>query len=92
MIQFDLRETLSADRAAVAAEQETESKAMYKLLSSIPLDALAANGESMRGKVLRIICALLNRASTPDRLSESLQDWWSMFSVLPFVQVSTAGS
>lgn len=81
---------------------------MYRLLSSIPLDHLAANGESMvsqgdiplksmgqltlrvsqRGKVLRIILALLNRSRTPDLLSEEVKSFWNMFSMIQFVQVS----
>lgn len=45
----------------------------------MPLECLASNGESMRGKVLRVILALLN-ATHEGALGEGLWDWWNMVS------------
>lgn len=43
----------------------------------------------MRGKVLRIIQAL---NQNPEQMSESLKNWWEMFSMVQFVQVSIEGA
>lgn len=52
----------------------------------MPLECLASNGESMRGKVFRVILALLN--ATPEgALGEGLWDWWNIVSY-PFTEGS----
>jgi len=66
------------------------------LMSSIPIDCIASNGESMvrllffldadvanvqRGKVLRVILALLDEDNS-QQFSSELWDWWNMVSPL----------
>lgn len=52
----------------------------FRQLEHMPLECLASNGESMRGKVLRVILALLN--ATPEgSLGDGLWDWWNMVSL-----------
>ena len=45
--QYDFKAFLDAGADTVAESQEQTAREMYRLLSSIPLDHLAANGESM---------------------------------------------
>ena len=45
--QYDFKAFLDAGADTVAESQEQTAREMYRLLSSIPLYHLAANGESM---------------------------------------------
>lgn len=48
---------------------------------SIPVEDLASNGESMRGKVFHIACALFAQGSTVDEQGQDLiKDWCNMVS------------
>lgn len=47
LLQYDFKAFLDAGADTVAESQEQTAREMYRLLSSIPLDHLAANGESM---------------------------------------------
>lgn len=75
------------------ARQEIAQRA-FRQLEHMPLECLASNGESMRGKVLRVILALLNVSSQEaGTLGEGLWDWWNMFSRVQFLQLMpTAGA
>lgn len=54
---------------------------------SIPVEDLASNGESMRGKVFHIACALFAQGSTVDEQGQELiKDWCNMVSSLLVVQ------
>ncbi|RSH88652.1 hypothetical protein EHS25_002879 [Saitozyma podzolica] len=59
----------------------------YATLSSISLDDLASNGESMRGKIFRIVIALLRSPDMGSEWVNTVQDWWSLFSRVNFVQL-----
>lgn len=69
------------------AERTNLARHMYHILSSIPLDDLAANGESIRGKLTRIIIALLSIPDMGVDWASTIQDWWSLFSQINFVQL-----
>ncbi|GHJ88004.1 hypothetical protein NliqN6_4406 [Naganishia liquefaciens] len=71
----------------IAPERELVGREMYSLLSSIPVEHLAANGESMRGKVLRIIIALLSNSASPEFWNQHVRDWWEIYSKVQFVQM-----
>ncbi|KAJ9110508.1 hypothetical protein QFC22_006729 [Naganishia vaughanmartiniae] len=71
----------------IASERESVGREMYSLLSSIPVEHLAANGESMRGKVLRIFIALLSNAASPEHWNQHVRDWWDIYSKVQFVQM-----
>lgn len=53
---------------------------MYDMLASIPLDDLAANGESIRGKLTRIVVALLRIPDMGLDWISTIQDWWTLVS------------
>ncbi|KAJ9092586.1 hypothetical protein QFC19_008694 [Naganishia cerealis] len=71
----------------ISSERELVGREMYSLLSSIPVEHLAANGESMRGKVLRIIIALLSNSASPEHWNQHVRDWWDIYSKVQFVQM-----
>jgi hypothetical protein len=49
---------------------------LYSL--SIPVEDLASNGESVRGKVFHIACALCTQAMGNDADQELIRDWCNM--------------
>ncbi|KAL1413725.1 hypothetical protein Q8F55_001507 [Vanrija albida] len=58
-------------------------------LETIPIECIASNGESLRGKVLRVVVSLL---SAPDaEAPRGLWDWWGMYSRVEFVQLLPGG-
>lgn len=70
----------------VESEREHEGRRMYALLAATPIEHLAANGEAMRGKVLRIIISLLGTSETTF-WNDEVKLWWDMYSRVQFVQV-----
>ncbi|KAL7418286.1 hypothetical protein Q5752_006742 [Cryptotrichosporon argae] len=68
------------------AERQATAKHAFETLSSMPVECLASNGESMRGKVLRIIMSLLGATFESD-LGEHVWEWWNMYSKFQFLQV-----
>lgn len=75
----------------------------FRQLEHLPLECLASNGESLRGKVLRVILALLNvshesestesqsgnanATATAATVGEGLWDWWNIYSRVQFIQL-----
>lgn len=78
-VLLDLRASIRPHEDTRAEREEMARKA-YDGLSSIPYEYLASNGESMRGKVLRIILALLSMTPEPINFSQNVWDWWNMVS------------
>ncbi|BEI97789.1 hypothetical protein CcaverHIS631_0300880 [Cutaneotrichosporon cavernicola] len=76
-------------RAKVADDDGSRheiAQTVFQQLEGMPLECLASNGESMRGKVFRVILALLN--ATPEgALGDGLWDWWNMYSRVQFIQL-----
>ncbi|GMK58065.1 hypothetical protein CspeluHIS016_0500970 [Cutaneotrichosporon spelunceum] len=77
-------------RAKVAVDDDGSrheiAQAVFQQLDGMPLECLASNGESMRGKVFRVILALLN--ATPEgALGDGLWNWWNMYSRVQFIQL-----
>jgi hypothetical protein len=63
------------------------AQGVFRQLEGMPLECLASNGESMRGKVFRVILALLN--TTPEgALGDGLWDWWNMVSLRAFSELT----
>ncbi|BEJ13508.1 hypothetical protein CspHIS471_0306820 [Cutaneotrichosporon sp. HIS471] len=83
---LDFRACLRPDEDTRSEREEMARKA-YATLSGVPLEFLASNGESMRGKVLRIILALLHTAAEPVNFSQNVWDWWNIYSRVQFLQV-----
>ncbi|GMK56592.1 hypothetical protein CspeluHIS016_0304320 [Cutaneotrichosporon spelunceum] len=83
---LDFRACLRPDEDTRSEREDLACKA-HAALSGLPLEYLASNGESMRGKVLRIILALLHTAAEPVNFSRNLWDWWNMYSRVQFLQV-----
>ena len=52
------------------------------LTLSIPMEDLASNGESVRGKVLHITCALCTQGPMDEVGQQVFKDWWEMVSPL----------
>ncbi|KAK1923431.1 hypothetical protein DB88DRAFT_510988 [Papiliotrema laurentii] len=72
-----------------AAEERTRiGRTSFAILSSLPLDDLAANGESMRGKIFRIMLDML-RGDNPSEWVTELQDWCALYSRVQYVQLAT---
>ncbi|RSH85084.1 uncharacterized protein EHS24_006677 [Apiotrichum porosum] len=70
----------------VSAERSELARKAYATLSSIPIEDLAANGHSIRGKIFRIVAALLRSSDMDDAWANTVHDWWSLFSRVNFVQ------
>ncbi|KAM0747027.1 hypothetical protein T439DRAFT_293408 [Meredithblackwellia eburnea MCA 4105] len=83
---LDLKSIVSPE-SSVEGERHRLAKRAYETLSSIPLENIASNGESMRGKVFRTILSLLNTKDDPGKLSEHVWEWWNIYSRVQFVQV-----
>ncbi|BEI87105.1 hypothetical protein CcaverHIS002_0704510 [Cutaneotrichosporon cavernicola] len=84
---YDLRSALNVNEDQLAREREAIAREIHNLLMSIPVEDLASNGESVRGKVFHIACALCGQASTPGTDSDLVRDWCDMFSTITFVQM-----
>jgi hypothetical protein len=94
-VQADYRAELEPHSHSADADRASMGREAYHTLSIIPLDDLAANGESMvrpsrfevvertrltrqRGKIFRILLALLkSNSDSPDWVA-TLQDWWTL--------------
>ncbi|KAM0749420.1 hypothetical protein T439DRAFT_327121 [Meredithblackwellia eburnea MCA 4105] len=85
---LDLKALLSADNSEVEKERHRLAKRAYETLASIPLENIAANGESMRGKVFRTILSLLNTKDDAEKLAENVWDWWNIYSRVQFLQIA----
>ncbi|OXC67411.1 hypothetical protein AYX13_04132 [Cryptococcus neoformans] len=82
-VQFaciDFRSALSPGYDSPPQRQITARKA-YDILSSIPIECLASNGQSVRGKILRVVLSLLSFAPDPSDISGHVWDWWNLVSV-----------
>ncbi|GFZ43108.1 hypothetical protein JCM24511_00826 [Saitozyma sp. JCM 24511] len=88
---LDLKAKVCPD-GTTEAEREAIAKRAYETLSNIPIEHLAANGESMRGKVLRTILALLSSTADPSEMGSNVWDWWNMFlQLIPDVASAAVG-
>lgn len=65
MFQLDFRVHLDPEEDT-RPERESLARKAYATLSSVPIEYLASNGESMRGKVLRIVLDLLSMTKGGD--------------------------
>lgn len=71
------------------SEERTQlTRGAYATLASIPTEHLAANGESIRSKIFRIVVALLRAPNSDDDWINMVQDWWNLFSAVNFVQLA----
>ncbi|WOO76537.1 uncharacterized protein LOC62_01G000164 [Vanrija pseudolonga] len=61
----------------------------FAQLEHIPVECVASNGESLRGKVLRVVVSLLS--ADAEQTPRGLWDWWGMYSRVEFVQLLPAG-
>ncbi|WWD01551.1 hypothetical protein V866_008496 [Kwoniella sp. B9012] len=59
-------------------QRQIIAKQAYDILSSIPIDCLASNGQSLRGKILRVVLSLLTFAPDPNGMSAHVWDWWNL--------------
>ncbi|GMK57856.1 hypothetical protein CspeluHIS016_0406900 [Cutaneotrichosporon spelunceum] len=71
----------------VAEARSSLARRAYDALSSFPLDHLAANGESIRGKIFRIVMALLKTPDMDADWVDMVHNWWGLFSRVNFVQL-----
>ncbi|BEI86643.1 hypothetical protein CcaverHIS002_0609300 [Cutaneotrichosporon cavernicola] len=71
----------------IAAARSSLAHRAYEALSSFPLDHLAANGESIRGKIFRIVMALLKTPDMDTAWIDMVHNWWGLFSRVNFVQL-----
>ncbi len=83
----------------IAAARSSLARRAYDALSSFPLDYLAANGESIvsapvgafsdrqRGKIFRIVMALLKTPDMDADWVDMVHNWWGLFSRVNFVQL-----
>ncbi|EIW65878.1 hypothetical protein TREMEDRAFT_66245 [Tremella mesenterica DSM 1558] len=99
---FDLRAALDRNENSLRREREDIAREIHSLLmeyvclsysvvvrvlhGSIPVEDMASNGESVRGKVFHIACALVSQA-LPNADQELIRDWCNMFSAITFVQM-----
>jgi len=79
-LQYDLRAALHVPQEQLGIERESIAREIHNLLMSIPVEDVAANGESVRGKVFHIACALCGQASTPGTDTDLVRDWCDMVS------------
>jgi hypothetical protein len=79
-MQYDLRSALDVDEDQLGREREAIAREIHNLLMSIPVEDVAANGESVRCKVFHIACALCGQASTPGTDTDLVRDWCDMVS------------
>ncbi|ADV23405.1 hypothetical protein I305_01372 [Cryptococcus gattii E566] len=87
-VQFaciDFRSALSPGYDSPPQRQITARKA-YDILSSIPIECLASNGQSVRGKILRVVLSLLSFAPDPSDISGNVWDWWNLYHSVHFIQ------
>ncbi|RXK37841.1 hypothetical protein M231_04839 [Tremella mesenterica] len=83
---FDLRAALDRNENSLRREREDIAREIHSLLMDIPVEDMASNGESVRGKVFHIACALVSQA-LPNADQELIRDWCNMFSAITFVQM-----
>nr|XP_019042855.1 hypothetical protein I302_08564 [Kwoniella bestiolae CBS 10118]OCF21785.1 hypothetical protein I302_08564 [Kwoniella bestiolae CBS 10118] len=60
------------------SQRQMMAKRAYDILSSIPIDCLASNGQSLRGKILTVVLSLLTLASDPNDMGAHVWDWWNL--------------
>ncbi|ORX39389.1 fungal-specific transcription factor domain-domain-containing protein [Kockovaella imperatae] len=85
---YDLRAALHVDEEQLAKDREGIAREIHSLLMNIPVEDLASNGESVRGKVFHIACALCAAQGTDNQSSQDLiKDWCNMFSAISYVQM-----
>ncbi|KAK4687599.1 hypothetical protein P7C73_g2514, partial [Tremellales sp. Uapishka_1] len=84
---YDLRAVLNVDEEQLARERERIAREMHSLLRNIPVEDLASNGESVRGKVIHIACALCSQNPGNGADQELIKDWCNMLSAISFVQM-----
>jgi hypothetical protein len=70
--QLDFRVHLDPEEDT-RAERESLARKAYATLSSVPIEYLASNGESMRGKVLRIVLDLLSMTRSEEANTTPMQ-------------------
>nr|XP_018263979.1 uncharacterized protein I303_03857 [Kwoniella dejecticola CBS 10117]OBR86137.1 hypothetical protein I303_03857 [Kwoniella dejecticola CBS 10117] len=58
----------------------------YDALSSIPIECLASNGQSLRSKILRVVMSLLTLAPDPNDMSAHVWDWWNLYHSVQYIQ------
>ncbi|WRT68160.1 uncharacterized protein IL334_005135 [Kwoniella shivajii] len=66
------------------SQRELIAKEAYRML--IPIDCLASNGQSLRGKILRVVLSLLSMSSESSDMGAHVWDWWNLYHNVQFVQ------
>ncbi|TXT04955.1 hypothetical protein VHUM_04038 [Vanrija humicola] len=84
---YDLRSALHIDDERLIHDRKAIAREIHSMLMSIPVEDLASNGESVRGKVFHIACALCGQAGSPGTDTDLVRDWCDMFSAITFVQM-----
>jgi len=92
-------EQLAREREAIAREIHSllmkwfalvfcpSPSTLADLVTSIPVEDLASNGESVRGKVFHIACALCAQVPGNDSDQELIRDWCNMVRCITFQSV-----
>ncbi|KAL1405139.1 hypothetical protein Q8F55_008762 [Vanrija albida] len=84
---YDLRSALHIDDERLIRDRKAIAREIHSMLMSIPVEDLASNGESVRGKVFHIACALCGQAGSPGTDTDLVRDWCDMFSAITFIQM-----
>ncbi|KIR26190.1 hypothetical protein I307_05224 [Cryptococcus deuterogattii 99/473] len=92
MALLDLKARFSPDMD-IRQDRQLIAHRVFEQLQSIPIECLARNGESMRGKVAHVVLSLLDAyrdtsiAQEDPKMGESLWNWWNMYSRVLCLQV-----
>ncbi|WVQ93818.1 hypothetical protein IAU59_000896 [Kwoniella sp. CBS 9459] len=84
---YDLRTALQLDKEQLAKEREGIAREIHSSLTTIPVEDLASNGESVRSKIFHIVCALCSQDPASGVDQDLIRDWYNMFSTISFVQM-----
>ncbi|AAW45173.2 expressed protein [Cryptococcus deneoformans JEC21] len=92
MALLDLKVRFSPD-VDIRQDRQSIAQRVFQQLQSIPIECLARNGESMRGKVAHVVLSLLDASQDTSvtqedsKMGESLWNWWNMYSRVLCLQV-----
>ncbi|OCF36130.1 hypothetical protein I317_06884 [Kwoniella heveanensis CBS 569] len=78
---YDLRTALQLDKEQLAKEREGIAREIHSSLTTIPVEDLASNGESVRCKIFHIVCALCSQDPASGVDQDLIRDWYNMVSV-----------
>ncbi|AFR94585.2 hypothetical protein C343_02669 [Cryptococcus neoformans C23] len=92
MALLDLKVRFSPDMD-IRQDRQSIAQRVFQQLQRIPIECLARNGESMRGKVAHVVLSLLDASQDTSvtqedsKMGESLWNWWNMYSRVLCLQV-----